>query len=211
MRSGKNEYGYLGTPDWKWWELNVYRAKIQGTLDVSGASDLNGTLDVSGASDLNGALDVAGATTLKATTVGGDLLVNVNSTTQGRLIVDSGSGSNVYLSSGRNEYGNIGSNGNRWWEIHVYKAYSTAFSTYSDSRLKENIRFLNSEETLEKLLTLRGVQYDAKEGTPLFTKSENASPGDNENILGVIAQEVEKVFPGILGSESGGYRTVQYD
>ena len=143
--------------------------------------------------------------------VSGNTKFFTNGTSQGTFDVYSSTNNNVMLQGGRNEYGYIGSSDKKWWEIHLYRAYSNSWNTYSDSRLKENIRFLNSEETLEKLLTLRGVEYDAKEGTPLFTTSENASPGDNENILGVIAQEVEKVFPGILGSESGGYKTVQYD
>ena len=143
--------------------------------------------------------------------VSGNTKFFTNGTSQGTFDVYSSTNNNVMLQSGRNEYGYIGSSDKKWWEIHLYRAYSNNWNTYSDIRLKENIRFLNSEETLEKLLTLRGVQYDAKEDTPLYTTSENASPGDNENILGVIAQEVEKVFPGILGSESGGYKTVQYD
>ena len=311
LRSGRSEYGFLGTNDYKWWELNVYQARISnnlnvagattlaattvgGTLGVTGTTALGGTLGVTGTTALSGTLGVTGATTLAATTVGGTLGVtgkvhltntqdanqtagtgaltigsvaaghisidgneimaragseystlfintdggnvkignggldvtgamtvgvingntefHTNSTNQGKFYVkNSGNNNNVLIHSGLNEYGYLGDNTRRWWSLNVYKGYSNEWNTYSDIRLKENIRFLNSEETLEKLLTLRGVQYDAKEDTPLYTTSENASPGDNENILGVIAQEVEKVFPGILGSESGGYKTVQYD
>jgi hypothetical protein len=158
----------------------------------------------------NGGLDVTGAMTVGV--INGNTEFHTNSTNQGKFYVkNSGNNNNVLIHSGLNEYGYLGDNTRRWWSLNVYKGYSNEWNTYSDIRLKENIRFLNSEETLEKLLTLRGVQYDAKEDTPLYTTSENASPGDNENILGVIAQEVEKVFPGILGSESGGYKTVQYD
>ena len=158
----------------------------------------------------NGGLDVTGAMTVGV--INGNTEFHTNSTNQGKFYVkNSGSNNNVIIHSGLNEYGYLGDDTRRWWSLNIYKGYSNQWNTYSDIRLKENIRFLNSEETLEKLLTLRGVQYDAKEDTPLYTTSENASPGDNENILGVIAQEVEKVFPGILGSESGGYKTVQYD
>jgi cytoskeletal protein CcmA (bactofilin family) len=186
-------------------------------LDVYGDLDanrifVNGNTFLGANVDIDDDLEVMGSTTIGGSSPSSTLTVTVANASQGKFYVkNSGDNNNVILQPGLNEWGYLGDNSNRWWSIHVWEGNANAWNTYSDSRLKENIRFLNSEETLEKLLTLRGVQYDAKEGTPLYTTSENALPGDNENILGVIAQEVEKVFPGILGSESGGYKTVQYD
>lgn len=92
----------------------------------------------------------------------------------------------------------------------------TAF--YSDERLKENIQSI--PDALNKLMTLRGVTY-----TP---NSIAESYGyKKENMVGVIAQEVEAVLPeavkpapfdivkdanGVEGSLSGEhYKTVQYE
>lgn len=92
----------------------------------------------------------------------------------------------------------------------------TAF--YSDERLKENIQII--PDALNKLMTLRGVTY-----TP---NSVAESYGyRKENMVGVIAQEVEVVLPeavkpapfdigkdenGVEGSLSGEhYKTVQYE
>ena len=186
--------------------------EVYGDLDVLSNLYVSDYTYLSEKVEMSDDLEVIGSTTLGGSSPSSTLTVTVANADQGKFYVkNSGNNNNVILQPGLNEMGYLGDNSNRWWSIHVWEGNANAWNTYSDSRLKENIRFLNSEETLEKLLTLRGVQYDAKEGTPLYTTSENALPGDNENILGVIAQEVEKVFPGILGSESGGYKTVQYD
>ena len=55
-------------------------------------------------------------------------------------------------------------------------------TAYSDLRLKENIKPL--ENSLAKILQLRGVQYTRKD------------TGSQE--IGVIAQEVEKVLPEVV-------------
>lgn len=66
----------------------------------------------------------------------------------------------------------------------------------SDIRLKENIVPL--ENTLEKVLALRGVKYNFKK-----------SPGTTE--IGVIAQEVQAQFPEIVNKDANGYLGVGYD
>jgi predicted acyltransferase (DUF342 family) len=169
-------------------------------------------------SNLNMQLEGGGLTIFNSTfsntselSVYGNTTFRTNSATEGGLDIYSGVSDHITIAPRADGKGIIGWSDKRWLQLYVFAAYANQYNSLSDRRVKENIRFLNSEETLAKLLTLRGVQYDAKEGTPLFNTNENRSHGDNENILGVIAQEVEKVFPGILGSESGVYKTVQYD
>lgn len=75
-----------------------------------------------------------------------------------------------------------------------------AFMYSSDARLKENVRDLNS--SLEKVLKLRGVLFDWKDrkGDP-----------DRSDRLGLIAQEVEKVFPeAVTTSPTTGMKSVGY-
>lgn len=69
----------------------------------------------------------------------------------------------------------------------------------SDIRLKENIREI--ESPLQKLLSLRGVEFDWNENAQ--------SPGRHD--MGVIAQEVEKVFPtAVVEDPHSGYKKVDY-
>ena len=68
-------------------------------------------------------------------------------------------------------------------------------SVNSDARLKANIISLGS--TLTKLLQIDGKSYTMK-------KDEN-----NKQKIGVLAQDIEKVFPELV-SESNGIKSVNY-
>ena len=68
--------------------------------------------------------------------------------------------------------------------------------TSSDSRLKENIKTITNP--LGKITALRGVTFDWKE------KEENSSS------IGLIAQEVESIFPNIVSTDDEGFKSIQY-
>ena len=69
----------------------------------------------------------------------------------------------------------------------------------SDSRLKNNITPI--ENSLNKILSLRGVEFD--------WNSKSQSVGRHD--IGVIAQDVEKVFPtAVITDHSSGYKKVDY-
>ena len=70
---------------------------------------------------------------------------------------------------------------------------ATAFYYTSDIALKENIRPL--ENSLAKILQLQGVSFNWK---------ENGEPS-----IGLIAQEVEKIFPEVVSGEEG-QKTIDY-
>jgi len=77
----------------------------------------------------------------------------------------------------------------------------SASNDISDIRFKENISELSG--SLEKLTQLRGVRFTWKEETNLTTRPQ----------YGVIAQEVESVFPELVIDNSimgPGYKSVQY-
>jgi hypothetical protein len=65
----------------------------------------------------------------------------------------------------------------------------------SDARLKTNITTLTN--SLDKVLSLRGVEYDRV---------------DNEGMhqIGVIAQEVEEVVPDLVSTDDNGMKSVAY-
>ncbi|MBN1896421.1 MAG: tail fiber domain-containing protein, partial [Candidatus Aenigmarchaeota archaeon] len=70
---------------------------------------------------------------------------------------------------------------------------SAAFLYSSDASLKKNIATLDN--SLEKILKLRGVSFNWKK--------------DNQASIGLIAQEVEDVYPELVTGEDGS-KAVQY-
>ena len=70
------------------------------------------------------------------------------------------------------------------------------WATLSDRRLKKNVQDLSG--SLDKLLSLRGVTYEYKD-----PKAINELEGER---LGMIAQEVEKVFPDWVEQRKDGYK-----
>jgi hypothetical protein len=75
-----------------------------------------------------------------------------------------------------------------------------SWSTFSDVRLKKNIQPLSG--VLQKLLTLRGVSFEYKEPEKIHELS-----GER---IGMIAQEVEQVFPDWVESGPAGYKRLTY-
>ena len=70
----------------------------------------------------------------------------------------------------------------------------------SDIRLKKDVRTI--DRALEKLVQLRGVTFEWKE-----PEKQGNLTGTQ---MGVIAQEVEKVFPQWVGSDDKGYKNVAF-
>lgn len=70
---------------------------------------------------------------------------------------------------------------------------ATDFNSASDINLKENIKPL--EDSLDKVLKLNGVSFDWKE--------------TQQPSMGVIAQELEEVFPELV--RSGDIKSVNYN
>jgi hypothetical protein len=82
-------------------------------------------------------------------------------------------------------------------------AHASSFPTSSDARLKTNISQLT--EVLEKIEKIRGVSFDWNE----VYESLGRSTGHRE--IGVVAQEVEAVFPELVTTwGEQGYRAVDY-
>tara|TARA_R110002096_G_scaffold326134_1_gene520024 strand:+ start:6325 stop:8664 length:2340 start_codon:yes stop_codon:yes gene_type:complete len=74
---------------------------------------------------------------------------------------------------------------------------SGVYDQSSDVRLKKDIQTLDN--ALEKTLKMRGVSYNWK------------SDVSNENPqIGVIAQEVEKIYPEFVHTDEGGMKSVNY-
>ena len=78
----------------------------------------------------------------------------------------------------------------------------------SDARLKENVEPIG--DALDKLDMIRGVTYD---WTDSYIESKGGEDGYfvRKNDVGVIAQEVERVLPQIVGENAQGFKAVRYE
>jgi len=76
-----------------------------------------------------------------------------------------------------------------------------AYGSPSDIRLKENIK--TYENALDKVLKLRGVEYDWKEGTDEYETT------NLRHDIGFIAQEVEEVEPLLVRPDDSGYLAIR--
>ncbi len=75
--------------------------------------------------------------------------------------------------------------------------YAKSIHYTSDEKLKTNIQSI--QNALEKIKKLRGVEFN--------WKNESAN---SKKHLGLIAQEVEKVFPEAVSTDKNGYKSVEY-
>jgi len=82
----------------------------------------------------------------------------------------------------------------------AYKPGGGSWSNSSDERLKKNIQPLTG--VLDKLLELRGVSYEYKDPDRIHELS-----GER---IGMIAQQVEKVFPDWVSTGTDGYKRLTY-
>ena len=71
---------------------------------------------------------------------------------------------------------------------------ATVFYYSSDRRWKENIQAITNP--LDKILALNGYSFDWKK--------------TGKKDIGIIAQEVEKVFPELVATNNEGYKSVEY-
>lgn len=79
-------------------------------------------------------------------------------------------------------------------QINANGASAAAFGSFSDRRLKENITELPSQ--LAKIMALRPVEFD-------YIKSEGGG-----HQIGFIAQEVQKIYPDLVGERDDGMLTL---
>jgi hypothetical protein len=127
----------------------------------------------------------------------------------GNIRFDGGSGNGTIIING--DATNPGTNGRVGinidpgsYALHVNgpagKPGGGSWSNSSDARLKKDTRPL--EHALDRLLELRGVTYEwiepAKHGNLTGTQ------------IGMIAQDVEPVFPQWVGEDSDGYKTLGF-
>jgi hypothetical protein len=80
--------------------------------------------------------------------------------------------------------------------------YTGSISACSDKRYKKSIVPLSC--ALEKVLKMQGVSYYWK------TEEFNDKSFDDNKQIGVIAQEIEKLYPELVTTDKNGYKSVDY-
>jgi len=138
-----------------------------------------------------------------------------------RLRVDLPSGQDFYVSNddGRTtlrtqswNHGQIGRLQNYWYRSYVRYNYRLWEGGFSDERVKENIRDLDSNESLDKIMQLRGKKFDLSKDHPLVANGEIQNETDRilmKDNIGFIAQELQKVVPEmVIKDEESGYLIV---
>ena len=87
-------------------------------------------------------------------------------------------------------------------DIHATTGTANWWTETSDRRWKKDIKTLDN--SLDKIATLRGVSY-------LWRVDDFPDKGFSSDIqVGVIAQEIETVFPELVHTDKKGYKSVQY-
>jgi len=80
--------------------------------------------------------------------------------------------------------------------------YAHSHNTYSDVRLKTNVRPL--QNPISQLMQLQGIYYR-------WTTNARQQYGlSSDDQVGLIAQDLEQVFPEVVSQDENGYLTVDY-
>lgn len=80
--------------------------------------------------------------------------------------------------------------------------YGNCYQTTSDKRLKKDIKPITSP--LDSLEGLRGVKFKWN------TKFPEYSANKRKVQLGLLAQDVEKIYPDLVKTDENGIKSVQY-
>jgi len=170
---------------------NAPALRISGSTALTGSLLQSGSTQITGSTLLSGSLLLTGSSTLAlritgSTALTGSLLQSGSTVTTGSVEI---SGS---LGVGTAASGVIGA---------ILAANDVVAFASSDERLKENITLI--ENPLDKIIKISGYEYDwvPMEGVHVHSGHD----------IGVIAQEVEKVFPEIVADRDNGYKAVKYE
>lgn len=169
---------------------------VGGTATIAGATTMNttatvgGTLTAGGLASLNAGATITGVTTINNGSLSinnaGTLSVTGNSTLSGLVGIGGAATNNLYP---LNLQGSLQVTGGS-----IYNADGGYFYGASDRRLKEKVRPI--ENAVAKVQKLNGVTFRWKK--------------DHKKSVGVISQDVEKVFPELVYTDKQGMKSVAY-
>lgn len=141
-------------------------------------------------------------------TVNGD--VSISAAAAEPFLFINGPNNHPVLRTPRYQFGQLGT-----VNYPFYRTYSREFFAllpvlylvYSDERLKENVRPL--DDALSLVQRLRGVRYALTR--EFYYQSDHGTEEERTGQIGLIAQEVEKVFPQMVSTDKEtGLKSVGY-
>ncbi len=191
---------------------SVNLSSLRGTTGVTAGSGLTGggtgttpTINAAANNGINvdassDRIQLGGALTETTTiTHGANTMVHNLNSSGNFLIRDNNTAFFAAINNGRIGIGTESPS----YKLHVVgRVKSNGINETSDVRFKENITAL--ENSLDKILLLRGVNYKWK------TDDYPEMGFEDGKQLGVIAQEIESVFPEVVHTDSEGYKSVEY-
>ena len=142
---------------------------------------MSSTLGVTGATTLSSTLDVTGATTLNSsvTMLGGSVTIGNSTANQSLTIYGTESITSTLSVTGAATFSStVGITG---------QCTAASFNANSDYRIKENVKDLNDNFTID---VIRPVEYNIK--------------NSNEKAIGVIAHELQEIYPFLVNGQKDG-------
>ena len=187
---------------------NAGSAGATGPTGATGNDGAAGATGNTGPSGNNGTAGATGATGATGVLTAGTATGNTTYWDGTQWVVNSG-----FLYNNGTAVG-IGGVPTSTYALQVFGRLKTnGFNETSDIRLKKNISTLGS--ALATVLQLRGVSYNwktqaelDKEQIPAKSALDPNNPAKPE--IGFIAQEIEKVLPGVVITDKDGFKSVEY-
>lgn len=138
-------------------------------------------------------------------TDGGTHHISIMEKSKGNVVLVQGGG-NVGIGSNPDKHTRLSVRGTSYFRGRItcdHYVLAKGFTETSDANLKAHIAPLSNP--LEKLAQIRGVSFEWND------KSESKGYSAGEKGIGVVAQEVETVFPElVVTSQEDGYKSVDY-
>ncbi|WP_425390602.1 tail fiber domain-containing protein [Ekhidna sp.] len=198
--------------------VDINNNMISITAGGTGSDDGTNTISIDGATrviDINSSDATYNAVSIQDASSGGEILVSDNTgqlwahfqSANRQLVVSNDGGTNgafvtatgMFGGDGTGSY-NIGYDGNATFSGTVT---ATSFPTSSDKRFKDNIEPLTN--SLSNTLKISGYTYKWND-----VAKEVKGISDEKEQIGVLAQELEKVYPQLVKTDAEGYKSVNY-
>jgi len=164
------------------WTIGIFNVDQSGNMSINGQANINNGISIYNIPNEGGTIKLLGS---EGTHMH---LENLRGTF--RLVNSNWTAGIFHV----DQIGNVNASG-------TVTAQSYACS--SDLRYKNNITPIGN--ALQKLMSLNGIFYNWK------TENFKEKSFSKERQLGFIAQDVEKVFPELVFTDSKGYKSMSYD
>jgi len=91
------------------------------------------------------------------------------------------------------------------WDLKFCGLFKCADCSFSDERLKTGIRTISN--SLESLLNIQVTEYDWNEK---YSGYDFLKERQKLHSIGMIAQDIQKIFPEVVYKRSDGYYAIKY-